>query len=174
MLKKLLLAVAVALPMIASAQTVKLGLVDTNSIVSQMKETAEAQNKINDMSKRLDTEYKSLTDEMQRKLDEFQNMKADEPTAIKERKARELEEYQQKIQNFERQAYSDLQKLQSDLMAPIMKKIQDAIHTVGMEGGYTLIQDMNPQSILYYGAPAVDITNDVKAKLGASIVPATK
>jgi len=178
MLKKLLLAVAVALPMFASAQTVKLGLVDTNAIIGQMPETAEAQKKINEVSKRLDTEYNSLGEEMKRKLDEYQNMKADEPAAIKDRKTRELSEYQQKIQNFEKQAMNDLQKLQQDLMAPIMKKVNDAIQAVGMEGNYTLIQDKNPQIVLYFGAPAIDITNDVKNKLGikgtATTAPAAK
>lgn len=173
MFKKLLLAAALALPMLASAQTVKLGLVDTNAIIGLMPETAEAQKKINEVSKRLDTEYNSLGEEMKRKLDEYQNMKEDEPAAIKERKTRELSEYQQKIQNFEKQAMNDLQKLQQDLMAPILKKVNDAIQAVGMEGGYTMVQDKNPQIVLYFSSPAVDITNDVKNKLGIKGTAAT-
>ena len=38
MLKKILLAVAVAIPMFASAQTVKIGIVDTNAVFQAMPE----------------------------------------------------------------------------------------------------------------------------------------
>lgn len=173
MFKKFLIVVALALPMFASAQTVKLGLVNTSEILSQMKETAEAQNKINEVSKKLDNEYQLLLEEMNRKAEEFKNTADNELPAIKERKSRELSEYQQKIQTFERNAMNDLQKLQSDLMAPIMKKLTDAIQAVGMENGFTIVQDLNPQSILYYSSPAVDITSDVKKKLGVTATAAT-
>ncbi len=42
MLKKILLAVAVALPMFASSQTAKIGIVDTGSVLQAMSETAAA------------------------------------------------------------------------------------------------------------------------------------
>ena len=51
MLKKLLLAVAVALPMFASAQTVKIGIVDTNAVMTAMPETTAAQTKMQEIQK---------------------------------------------------------------------------------------------------------------------------
>ena len=93
-------------------------------------------------------------------------MKEDELPAIKERKARELQDYNQKIQQFQQTAYNDLQKLQADLMGPIQQKLQSAVEAVGKEGGYSLIQPKAPDVILYYGAPVEDITAQVKAKLG--------
>lgn len=166
MLKKIILAVAVALPMLVSAQNVKIGLVDVSSIIPTMPEFATAQNQINEVSKKYDDEYNKLGEEFKRKADEFQNMKEDELPAIRDRKTRELQDYQQKIQQFEQEAMQSLQKLQNDLLAPIQAKVRTAIEAVGVEGGYTLIQDMNPQVVLYHAAPAVDITPDVKAKLG--------
>ncbi len=93
-------------------------------------------------------------------------MKEDELPAIRERKTRELSDYQQKIQQFEQTADQDLQKMQYDLMSPILQKIRTAIEAVGKEGGYSLVQNKDAQIILYYDSPVVDITNDVKAKLG--------
>ncbi len=167
MLKKILLAVALALPMFAaSAQTTKIGLVDTNSIVPAMPEYNEAQKKVGDQSKKYEEEYARLGEEMKRLYDEFQNMKDDELQAIKDRKTRELQDYQQKMETFQQTAMSDLQKLQQELLTPIFAKIKDAVEAVGKEGGYSLIQDFNPQLTLYYAAPTVDITSEVKAKLG--------
>lgn len=168
MLKKLLLAVAVALPMFcASAQsTVKFGLVDTNAVIQALPDTQEAQKKVADASKKYEEEYARLGEEMKRMYDELQQMKEDELPAIKERKTREFADYQQKVQTFEQSATQDLQKMQQELLAPIFQKIKSAVEAVGQEGGYSIIQDYNPQSTLYYAAPVTDITPQVKAKLG--------
>ena len=167
MLKKILLAVAIALPMFgASAQTVKIGLVDTNTIVQAMPETTEAQTKLADASKKYEDEYARLGEEMKRLYDEINNMKPDELQAIKDRKTREFTDQQQKVQQFEQQAQQDLAKMQQELMAPIFAKLKTAVEAVGREGGFSLIQDNNPQLTLYYGAPTEDIPPTVKAKLG--------
>lgn len=166
MIKKILLIAAVLLPMFASAQTVKIGLVDVQSILTLMPETTQAQNQINEVSKKYDDEYAKLNEEMKRMYDQLNEMKADEPAAIRDRKTREFADYQQKIQQFEQQAMQDLQKMQADLMTPIITKIRGAVETVGREGNYTLIEIKDPQAILYYQDPCVDITNDVKTKLG--------
>lgn len=164
MLKKILLAVALALPMFVSAQTVKIGLVDTQSIMTAMPETTAAQNQVQEASKKYDEEYTKLGEEMKRMYEELQNMKDDVLPAIKERKTRDFTDYQQKIQQFEQNAVQDLQKLQNDLMAPIMQKLRSAIESVGKEAGYSLILPV--ETALYYGAPTEDITSLVKTKLG--------
>lgn len=165
MIKRLLIAVAVCLPLFASAQTVKIGLVDINTIVASHPDTQAAQTKIADAQKKYDAEYKKLGEEFQRMYDEFQKGENDLP-AIKERKAQELQDYQAKIQQFEQNAMNDLQKMQADLMQPIIAKINQAIESVGKEGGYTLIQNNDPQIVFYHAAPAVDVTSAVKTKLG--------
>lgn len=166
MLKKLLLVAAVLLPMLASAQTLKIGIVDTQELIAKMPDTAAAQKQLEEVSKKYQDEYAKLTEEMKRLVDEYQNMKEDELPAIKERKTRELSDYQQKLQQFEQTADQDLQKMQYDLMSPVLQKIRTAIEAVGKEGSYSLVQNKDAQIILYYDSPVVDITNDVKAKLG--------
>ncbi|MBD5190758.1 MAG: OmpH family outer membrane protein [Bacteroidales bacterium] len=166
MIKKLLFAIMLAFPMLLSAQTLKVGLVDLNTVMAAMPEMTQAQTKLQDVQKKYQDEAQKLEDEMKRLYDEFQNMPDTELPAIKERKARELQDYQQKMQNFEQSAMQDLQKMQNELMAPIVAKINQAVESVGKEGAYSLIQVKEPQLTLYYANPVVDITNDVKAKLG--------
>lgn len=168
MLKKILLAVAVLLPMFgASAQsTLKIGLVDTSAILQVMPDTKDAQTKLADASKKYEDEYAKLGEEMKRMYDELNNMKADELPAIRERKTREFQDYQVKVQNFEQSAQQDLSRMQQELMAPIIQKIRDAVESVGKEGGFSMIQNYEQGLTLYYAAPVVDITAQVKAKLG--------
>ena len=165
MIKKLLIALAVFFPMLASAQTVKIGLGNFNTILAGHPDTPAAQTKLQDAQKKYDAEYQKLGQEFQRMFEEYQKGTNDLP-AIKQRKEQELQDYQNKIQQFEQSAAQDLQKMQADLMQPIIAKVQQAIESVGKEGGYTLIQNLDPQIVFYHAAPAVDITNDVKAKLG--------
>ncbi len=169
MFKKILLTLAVlmAIPFAnASAQTVKIGLVDVSTILPAMPESTAAQTKLGEASEKYKTEYQKLGEEMKRLYDEYQAMKPDELQAIKDRKTRELNDYQQKMAQFEQSAQEDLAKMQQELMAPIVQKIRTAIEAVGKEGGYSLIQDYNPQLIYYHASPVEDITAAVKAKLG--------
>lgn len=168
MLKKILLAVALMLPMFgASAQTtLKIGLVDTNAVIQALPDTEAAQKKVADASKKYEDEYAKLGEEMKRLYDELNNMKPDELQAIKDRKTREFQDYQMKVQTFEQNAQQDLARMQQELLAPIFQKIKDAVESVGKEGGFSLIQDYNPQQTFYYAAPVVDITPLVKTKLG--------
>lgn len=164
MFKKILLVAALLIPMLASAQTLKIGLVDLNELIEKMPDTAAVQKQVSETSKKYEDEYAKLQEEMQRRIDDYQNMKQDELPAIRERKARELTDYQQKLEQFGNTAMQDLQKMNQELMAPVVQKIRTAIESVGKENGYSLIQDIASQ--YFYAAPVVDITGDVKAKLG--------
>lgn len=166
MLKKILLAVAVMLPMFASAQTVKLGIVDTNAIFSVMPETAQAQTKLQEIQKKYQDEFTRLEEEYKRMVDELQKMSDDELPAIKERKTREITDYQQKIQAFMNSADQDIAQQQQSLMAPIATKIKEAIESVGKENGFGMIQAYSPDQIMYYASPVEDVTPLVKAKMG--------
>lgn len=164
MIKKVLLLAALILPMFASAQTLKIGVVDSSEIFAAMPETTAAQKTLQEYNSKYETEYNNLVAEMERQYKDFQAMPETELPAIKERKARELQDTQQKIQAFEQNAMNDIQKKQEELMAPIMQKIKDAIESVGKEGGFSLIQEA--QSQLFVGAPVENITPKVKSKLG--------
>lgn len=166
MLKKILLAVAVTFGLAASAQTVKIGLVDINSVIGAMPETTAAQQKIQETQTKYEAEYTKLGEELQKQYTELQNMPETELPAIRERKTKAFADNQQKLQAFEQQVMQDLQKLQNDLMAPIIQKCQGAIESVGKEGSYTLVQALDPQTVFYYSSPAEDITPLVKTKLG--------
>lgn len=155
------------LPMFgAQAQSLKIGLVDTATVLQGMPDTQEAQKKVADASKKYEDEYAKLGEEMKRLYEELNNMDEKELPAIKERKIKEFQDYQAKVQNFEQSAQQDLQRMQQELLSPIFQKIKDAVESVGKEGGFGMIQDYNPQQTLYYGAPVVDVTPQVKAKLG--------
>lgn len=164
MLKKFLFALALAIPMFANAQNLKVGLVDTDAIMAVLPDVAAAQTKLQEVQKKYQDEAMRLEEEYKRLIEDYQNIKEDELPAIRERKTREITDYQTKLQQFEQTASQDLQNQQQALMAPIMQKIREAIESVGREAGYSLIQERG--TTIYFAAPVEDITPQVKAKLG--------
>lgn len=164
MIKKILLAVALAIPMFVSAQTLKMGVVDTNAILEAMPDTKTAESKIAETSKKYEDEFAKLQQEFNRLYEEFQKMPETEPQVIKERKTRELADMNQKMETFHQQASQDLQRMQQELMSPIIAKIKNAIESVGKEGSFSTISESGVY--IYYASPVIDITDSVKAKLG--------
>ncbi len=166
MIKKFLLAALVAFPMCIAAQTLKFGTVNSQEIFNLMPDKATAESTLQSVSEKYQTEFNNLQQEFEKKFKEYQELDPSTPQSIKDRRAQELQENQQKIQNFQQMAAQDLQKQQETLLAPITDKIQKAIQAVGAEGGYTFIYDLSIPAVVYTGAGAEDVTPQVKAKLG--------
>ena len=162
MIKKILLAIMIALPSMAFAQ--KFGVVNTQDLTTNLPEMKEAQTAFEASVKKYQAEETNLRTEFEKKAKEFEAMAEDTPQAIKDRRIGELQELQGKIQQFQQTAQQDLQRQQEQLMAPIQQKVITAIKSVGAEGNFTMI--FENQAPLYTGADVVDITALVKAKLG--------
>ena len=166
MIKRLILAVLVALPFSALAQ--KFGVVDLDNVFQAMPETATAQTQLTDASKKYEDEFQKLREEVDKLFAEYQNLQKDPatPDAIKERRLNELTERDQKVQQFRNTASQDLARLQEQLMAPIQQKINDAVKAVGQEGNFTFIFPHEQGLLLYTGTDVVNVTALVKTKLG--------
>lgn len=164
MIKKILLAAVVAFPLCASAQ--KFGTVDSQAILPLMPEYSEAEAKISEASKKYEAEYAKIMEELNKKVAEFQSVNEDNqtPQAIKDRRIQEMQELDQKREQFMQTAQQDLQRQQQQLLQPIQEKLITAIRAVGQENGFTLIFPIDVT--IYQGTDVVDATPLVKAKLG--------
>jgi len=164
MIKKFLLAAIIALPMCAFAQ--KFGVVSADAIMQSMPEIAEIQKKLADASQKYEAEFKNLTDEMQKKYEEYQKLEKDatQPEGIKERRLSELQDLNKKIEDFRANASQQLQKQQADLMQPVQDRVLKAIQVVGQKNGFTFI--LQNEIPVYIGTDVTDVTPLVKTELG--------
>lgn len=165
MIKKFFILLAVILPMSAFAQ--KFGVVDIDALLQAMPETAAAQETLNEASKKYENEFQKLQEELQKLYTDFQAIQddPDTPQTIKERRMQEIQTRAANVDNFRNTASQDLQRQHEQLMAPIQQKLMDAIKAVGQDGGFTFILP-NDGVLLYTGAGVLNVTTDVKAKLG--------
>lgn len=162
MIKKIILAIMIALPSMAFAQ--KFGMVDTQNLMQSLPEVKEVQTQLEASMKKYSDEEGKLRQEYEKKVKEFQEMDQSTPEAIQKRRFEEIQALEQKIQEFRQTAQQDLQQQQEKLLQPVQKKIMDAIQSVGTEGGYTFIFENGIS--LFQGKDVVDVTSQVKAKLG--------
>ncbi len=176
MLKKIFLLMLCALPIGLMAQEVKLGHVNTQEILTAMPEKATIEKKISDLQSQWESELAKMREEYNAKIKDYQDKQATMPESIKQARQSEISDIEQRITAFQQTAYSDLQKKQQELFAPVIDKVKKAINDVASENNYLYIFDISTQSIVYMSPKSNDITPLVKKKLGlsatAGIVPA--
>lgn len=162
MIKRIILAIMIALPMSLFAQ--KFGVINTQQLVESMPEFKSVNEQMDAVTKKYEDEYAKLREEFQKKYEEFQSLDASTLQTIKDRRMQEMQELDQKIQQFQATAAQDIQRQQQQLMAPIQEKVIQAIQSVGTEGAYTFIfENAVP---IYAGKDVTDVTDAVKARLG--------
>lgn len=165
MIKKLLLAIMIAFPMCAIAQT-KIGVINADAVFQSMPETAQAQTQLQSIKKQYEDALEKLKVEYQKLISDFEAIEKDATVlgAIKEQKIKDIQSCEAKIQQFMQTADQDIQKQQQQLLAPIQDKLVTTIKAVGQENNFTAIF---PQGVaIYTGTDVIDVTPLVKAKLG--------
>lgn len=165
-MKKLIALLLMLLPFAGAvnAQEVKIAFVNTQEVFMSLPEVADMQKKLEDLNAKYKKELETMQGEYQKKYSDFIAQQDSLTENIKVRRMQEVQDMQQRMDNFVQVAQQDVAKQQQDLLTPIQQKIQDAIKAVGAEKGYTYIID--PQVLLYQGSNAIDATQFVKAKLG--------
>ena len=96
------------------------------------------------------------------------NYKSDDKStpAIKADLVKDIESRQTRMETFKKEAESDLTKKREELLAPIRKKMQDAINSVAKKNKYDYVLDSSFGNIIYAKNPADDILELVKKELG--------
>lgn len=163
-MKKLIIFLLMMLPLGVFAQESKIAIVNTQEVIQAMPEFATMQKQMADMEAKYKNEMQVMLDEYNKKYSDFVAQQDSLTENIKMRRMQELQDMEQRTQNFIQISQQDFQKKQGELFTPIQDKLKNAIKAVGDEKGYTYILD--PQIVLYQGNTAVDATQFVKAKLG--------
>lgn len=161
-MRKFIIAIALALPMLASAQ--KFGHVNTAEIFQAMPEVNQIKLKMDTIQAQYESQLSLMQEEMQKKFQDYQQQAATMPDGIRQMREQELQEMQQRIQTFYQTAEQDIQRKQQELLAPVHEKMAKAIKEVGDAEGYTYIFDS--QAMVHIGSAALDASSSVRKKLG--------
>ena len=149
----------------ANAQA-KFGHVNTQEIIQAMPEYNKAKTEIDALQQQYEADLKSMQDELQKKAEAFDKEQATLPENIKQRRNQELQDMYTKIQQSYQDNQQALQKASAEKMQAITNKVLEAIKTVGQEGGYVYIMEMNAGIPYISTTLSSDVTAQVKTKLG--------
>lgn len=149
-----------------SAQALKVAHVNTSEILNDMPERAKAEKDLEKYYNELQEQLRVMYAEYQNKLSDYQTNVETMSNLVKQSKEKELVDLESRITAFQANAENDFDAKRAELLQPLLEKIQNAINAVGKEKGYTYVLDLATGAAVYVGTDAVDITKDVKARLG--------
>jgi outer membrane protein len=146
----------------------KIAHLNYDSLISLMPETKTATEAAQEFLKGLEQELIAMQGEFETKYKDYLEKEAGLSEIIKRSKQEDLQQLQNRIQDFQRQAEQEYKQKQAVLTAPIMDKAKKGIEAVAKEGGYKYVLDTSPQSTgVLYSEASDDILMAVKKKLDA-------
>ncbi len=146
-------------------QKYKLGHVNTQEIMTAMPESDSAKMRMEKNRKELESQLEQMQVELNKKYENYLENQDNYSKLVRQTKETELQELNQRIQQFQISAEQDLQQQRTSLFEPIYNKMNEAISKVGQENGYTYIFDTSTGGVAYSAEDADDLTSLVKKEL---------
>src|ERR1700733_13957529 len=167
-MKKIVIILACALltGSVVFAQTsLKLGWINSADLLQSMPERAKADSDIAKYARSFQDQIDIMMKEYQTKGQQYQASEKTMTDAMKEVKAKEIQDLQNRIESTQQSAQEKLQQKKQDLYAPVLDKADKAIKDVAKEKSYDYILDAQGGALLF-GKDEYDVTPFVKAKMG--------
>ena len=167
-IKQLLLLLMIMSGIELSAQTLKFGHLDVNQVFMAMPEFEIIKKTLEDETSKLEMQFTIMREELQKFEDEYERTAANLTPQQRLSKEKEYSEMSEKVQQFFLNAQEKLQQRQHELQTPVMEKLLKAIETVGAEGEFLYIFQINNEIeiTLYRSSQSIDVAPLVKKKLG--------
>ena len=148
------------------AQDLKFGHIDVQELIMQLPAKIEADKKLKKEEESLRNNLNVMTEDLDKKYNDYIAQRDTLSDLIRATKEKEIQDYDQRIKNFNMLAQQNLQQKEQDLLQPIIDSVQKAIDEVGAEKGLIYIFDTSSKVVLYHSEKSIDCGPLVKAKMG--------
>jgi len=149
-------------------KNLKIGHIDSQALLMSMPEMDTVQQKLKKLAQDYDSTLEELQVELNKKFEKYQKEYSTLTDLVRATREAELNELNERLQNFRMQAEKDLANKQIELLKPVQEKAKKAIEEVAKENGFTYIFDISPNvgAIIYASPDTENILPLVKKKLG--------
>lgn len=153
---------------IMAQKPVKLGHIDSQQLLMAMPESDSAQKQLQRIAKDYESTLEELQVELNGKFEKYQRELDTMSPLIRSTRESELNELNERIQNFQAQAQQEIERQRIELFRPIQERAKKAVDDVAKENGFTYIFDIGPGvgAVVYSAPETEDILPKVKQKLG--------
>ncbi len=148
------------------AQDLKFGHLDVQALIMALPDKVAADQALQKQAQDLQNNLKVMTEDLEKKYSEYLAQRETMDELIRATKEKEIQDYDQRIKNFNMLAQQNLQKKEQELLQPIIEKVQKAIDAVGAESGLIYIFDISSRVVVYHSDKSIDCSTLVKTKLG--------
>ncbi len=155
----------ISLTAATSAQDLKFGHIDIQKLISELPSKKAADKELQSEAQKLQSQLQVMSEELDQKYSNYMEQRDSMSELIRSTREKEIQDYDQRIQNFNKLAQQSLSQKEQELLQPIIAKVERAIEAVGDEQGFIYIFDLSSQVILYNSDQSVDCEEFVKTKL---------
>lgn len=164
LVKSILVVALLAVCSVSMAQQ-KFGVVSAQEIMIKMPEMDSVRVKLEAIEASLIADMEATQKEYQNKVQEYQKIQSTLSATMREQREKDIQSLLGRMQEFEQVAQREMQEQQTLLMAPVQKRLLDAITKVGKDNGFVFIFDKS--SALFTSESLVtDATLMVTVELG--------
>ena len=166
-MKRTILSLLAMLPLLMAAQS-SIATVDRQAVFEAMPAASEAAKMLSERNERYRSEYETLQADFNKNFAAYQRLNADAatPPSILERRLKEIQSDNAKIDSFLDESRKDLDEFKRQLEQPIYDEVDAAIADVAKQMHLTYVFDISVTPLAYRDPEAVDITAAVMRKLG--------
>jgi outer membrane protein len=165
----LLMAIGVFGAINASAQ--KFALIDMEYILKNIPSYEMANEQLNTISKKWQSEVEVVQQEAQNLYKTYQADLVFLSPEMKTKREAEIVAKEQEAQELKRKYFGtdgELRKKRESLIKPIQDEIYNAVKEIATAKGYAAIVDRASAMSIIFASPQIDVSNDVLTKLGYS------
>ena len=170
-MKKFLLIIALFSSFCFAANAQKFALIDMEYILKNIPAYERANEQLNQISKKWQSEVEAVALEAQTLYKNYQSEVVFLSEEQKTRKEEEIVAKEKEAQELKRKYFGpegELYKKRESLMAPIQDEIYNAVKEICEAKGYSAVVDRASAVSIIYASPKIDISNEVLVKLGYS------
>jgi outer membrane protein len=146
--------------------TLKIGHINSQELLQAMPESDSAQAKLDKAVKELQSQLEAMQVELNSKYQDYVSKKDTYSDLIKQTKEADLQQMNQRIQQFQANAEQDIQKQRTEIFKPVLDKANKAIAEVAKANGFTYVLDLSAGTVIFHADNSIDVLPLVKQKLG--------
>ena len=146
----------------------KFAYVDSDYILSNIPEYADAQEELNALSTKWENEVKAIYNKVSEMYKKYQTEMVLLSEDQKHAREQEIVNKEQEAKNLQMQYFGSegqLYQKQAELVQPIQEKIYTALTELAQTKGYTFIFDLASGTSILYASDKVDVSDDVLDQL---------
>ncbi len=173
-MKKIILLAAILCTFGFGASAQKYAFVNTDYILENIPDYADAQNQLDELSAQWQKEIETKFAEVDKMYKNFQNEAVLLPEDMKKKREDDIVKKEKEAKDLQKKRFGkdgDLFKKRQELVKPIQERVYNAIEEIAAADNYAVVFDKANNATLIYANPKYDISEQVLDKLGYTYKP---